>query len=91
MKIRKDLLDYNLSMKYIARINNVCDMTVRRKLISAMRDYLEFPNSLSRVISFDEFKADTDYGKYAFITNDLIHKKFLDVLPCRKKAYLRNF
>lgn len=27
------------------------------------------------VISFDEFKADTKEGKYAFVLNDPIHKK----------------
>lgn len=41
--------------------------------------------NLPRVISFDEFKADTAEGKYAFILNDPIHKKVLDILPSRKK------
>ena len=90
-KIRKDLLNYNLSMKYIAEINNVSDVEVRNELKFMMKDYPEFPNSLPRVISFDEFKADTNYGKYAFIMNDPIHKKTLDVLPCRKKDYLINY
>lgn len=78
-------------MTYIVKINNVCDMTVRRELISAMKDYPEVPNSLPKVISFDGFRAHTNYGKYAFIMNDLIHKKILDVLPCRKKDYLENY
>ena len=90
-KIRKDLLNYNLSMKYIAEVNNVSDVEVRNELKSMMKDYQEFPNSLPRVISFDEFKADTDYGKYAFIMNDPIHKKSLDVLPSRRKSYLINY
>ena len=90
-KIRKDLLNYNLSMKYIAEINNVSDVGVRNELKLMMKDYSEFPNSLPRVISFDEFKADTSYGKYAFIMNDPIHKKTLDVLPSRKKEYLMNY
>lgn len=90
-KIRKQLLNYNLSMKYIAEENNVSDVAVRNELKSMMKDYPEFPNSLPRVISFDEFKADTNYGKYAFIMNDPIHKKTLDVLPSRKKDYLINY
>ena len=90
-KIRKDLLNYNLSMKYIAEVNNVSDVEVRNELKIMMKDYPEFPNSLPRVISFDEFKADTNYGKYAFIMNDPIHKKTLDVLPSRKKEYLINY
>ena len=31
--------------------------------------------NLPRVISFDEFKADTRDGKYAFVLNDPIRKK----------------
>ena len=41
--------------------------------------------NLPRIISFDEFKADTNEGKYAFVLNDPIHKKVLDILPNRKK------
>ena len=31
--------------------------------------------NLPKVISFDEFKADTEEGKYVFVLNDPIHKK----------------
>lgn len=47
--------------------------------------------NLSRVISFDEFKADTRDGKYAFVLNDPIHKKVLDILSNRKKEYLIQY
>lgn len=47
--------------------------------------------NLPRVISFDEFKADTKEGKYAFILNDPIHKKVLDILPSRKKEHLIQY
>ena len=47
--------------------------------------------NLPRVISFDEFKADTKAGKYAFILNDPIHKKVLDILPERKKERLIQY
>lgn len=45
----------------------------------------EYQKNLPRIISFDEFKADTKEGKYAFVLNDPIHKKVLDILPNRKK------
>ena len=90
-KIRKDSLEYNLSIKYIAKINKVSDVTVRNELLEIMSDYPDNVKNLPRVISMDEFKADTNYGKYAFILNDPIHKKVLDVLPCRKKEYLINY
>ena len=47
--------------------------------------------NLPRVISFDEFKADTRDGKYAFVLNDPIHKKVLDILPNRKKECLIQY
>lgn len=41
---------------------------------------------LSKVISFDKFKADTREGNYAFTINDSIHKKVLNVLSNRKNV-----
>lgn len=90
-KILKDLSKYNLTLKYIAEENGVNDMTVRKILLNATSGYPERIRLLPRVISFDEFKADTKEGKYAFIVNDLIHKKALDVLPKRKKEYLIQY
>ena len=91
IKIRKDLLDYNLSLTYIAKSNNVTDMTVRRELLEAMSDYPEHLKLLPSMISFDEFKADTKEGKFAFVINDLLHKKTLDILPTRKKEDLIQY
>lgn len=90
-KILKDLLDYNLTIKYIGNNNGVSPGIVRKILKEAMSEYPEQVRLLPRVISFDEFKADTDYGKYAFIMNDPIHRKALDVLPSRKKEYLIQY
>ena len=90
-KILKDLLNYNLSIKYIAKENNVSSGSVRNILKNAMSEYPEHIRLLPRVISFDEFKADTKEGKYAFILNDPIHKKTLDILPSRKKEYLNQY
>ena len=90
-KILKDLLDYNLTIRYISINNNVSDYTVRSILKNAMSEYPEHLRLLPKVVSFDEFKADTSYGKYAFIVNDPIHRKALDVLPNRKKEYLIQY
>ena len=90
-KVLKDLLNYNLSIKYIASINNISPGSVRNILLNAMNEYPSHVKNLPRVISFDEFKADTNEGKYAFILNDPIHKKTLEVLPGRKKEYLINY
>lgn len=90
-KILMDLRDYNLSIKYIGEKNNVSDNTVRNILKNYMKDYPDHLRLLPSVISFDEFKADTRRGKYAFIVNDLLHKKVLDILPTRKKDDLIQY
>ena len=90
-KILKDLLNYNLSLKYIAEDNNVSAGTVRNILKNAMNNYPDHLKNLPKIISFDEFKADTEAGKYAFIINDPIHRKVLDILPNRKKEYLIQY
>ncbi len=91
IKIRKDLLDYNLPISYIADKNNVSDNEIRNILIDAMSDYPKNVKTLPQVISIDEFAAHTSHGKYAFIINDPIKKQTLDILPSRKKNYLMSY
>ena len=90
-KILLDLMDYNLSLKYIATHNDVSDNTVRNVLKNKMKDYPTNLKKLPSIISFDEFKADTRKGKYAFIVNDVLHKTVLDILPTRKKDDLIQY
>lgn len=89
-KVLKDLKQYSLSLKYIAEENNISDITVRNILKEYMKDYPKNFINLPMVTSFDEFKADTKEGKYAFVLNDPIHKETLDVLSNRKKNTLYN-
>lgn len=91
IKIRKDLLRPNFNIKQIAEDNNVSQDKVRSILKEAMSDYPDYLKTLPDVISLDEFKADTSYGKYACVVNDPIRKKILDVLPSRKKEYLLSY
>lgn len=91
IQIRKDLLDYTMTIKKIAEKNRVSEYIVKRELEEATITIPEYIKNLPRVISFDEFKADTKEGKYAFILNDPIHKKVLDILPKRKKEYLIQY
>lgn len=90
-KILIDLKDYNLSLKYIAKANNVSDNFVREVLKKQMENYPKQLRNLPRIISIDEFKADTKKGKYALVLNDPIHKKALDILPSRKKESLIQY
>lgn len=91
IQIRKDLLDYNLTINKIAEKNHVSKYTVRKELEEATEVIPNKRKNLPRVISFDEFKADTKEGKYAFILTDPIHRKLLDILSNRKKEYLIDY
>lgn len=91
IQIRKDLLDYNMTIDKIATKNHVSKYIVRKELEEATELIPDFQKNLPKVVSFDEFKADTKEGKYAFILNDPIHKKVLDVLPSRKKERLIQY
>ena len=91
IQIRKDLLEYNLTIEYIAKKNHVSKYIVRNELLEATSTIPDHIKNLPKVISFDEFKADTNKGKYAFILNDPMHKKVLDILPSRKKEYLIQY
>ena len=72
--IRKDLLNKSMTIYEIARQNNVSEYTVRKELKIIMKDHSGSIKILPKIISFDDFKADTSYGKYAFIVNDPIYK-----------------
>ena len=85
IQIRKDLMDYNFTIEAIAKKNHVSKYIVRKELEEATALIPKYRKNLPSVISFDEFKADTKEGKYAFILTDPIHKKVLDVLKSRKK------
>lgn len=91
IQIRKDLMDYNLTIEAIAKKNHVSKYIVRKELEEATALIPKYRKNLPSVISFDEFKADTKEGKYAFILTDPIHKKVLDVLKSRKKEYLIQY
>ena len=78
-------------MLYIAEINNVSSDKVRNILIEAMSDYPKYVKTLPDIISLDEFKADTKEGKYAFIMNNSIRKRTLDILLNRRKEYLIGY
>ncbi len=84
-KVLKDLKQYNLSLKYIAEENNISDNTVRNILKEHTKDYPKNIINLPRVITFDEFKADTTEGKYAFKLNAPIHKKVWMYFQIEKK------
>ncbi len=91
IQIRKDLLDYNMTIDKIAAKNHISKYIVRKELEEAASIIPDYQKNLPKVISFDEFKADTKAGKYAFILNDPIHRKVLDILPSRKKERLIQY
>ncbi|WP_027399718.1 ISL3 family transposase [Anaerovorax odorimutans] len=70
------------SLTDIANNHNVSTSTVYRSLQKV--DNINLPNTLPSVLSFDEFKANTSEGKYAFLVVDPINKSILEILSDRK-------
>ena len=64
---------------------------MKKELLDIDSGIPKYIKNLLAVISFDEFKGDTKSGKYAFILNDPIHNKVLDILPERKKECLIQY
>jgi len=88
-KLHLDLRD-NVSFKYVGKINNVSTTYVRNKFKKEI-NYFSYEKYFPKIISFDEFKADTDRGKYSCIINDPINKKTIDILPTRKKEDIKKY
>ena len=76
------------SQTSVARRYNVSTSTVGRVI-----DYI--PNTqldeLPQVIAIDEFKGDTNYGKYQCIITDPVDSKVLDILPVRNEIRLKEY
>lgn len=87
-----DQLRKKQSRKEIANTLGVSESSVGRWM-----NLLEFgrPAQLPQVLSIDEFRGNTEYGKFQCILTDPVHKKIVDVLPTRYHAqiydYLRAF
>ena len=48
-------------------------------------------SSFSNIICIDEFKANTEYGKYAHIIGDPVSGEIIDILPKRTQEYLFSY
>lgn len=48
-------------------------------------------NELTEIICIDEFKANTEHGKYAFIMGDPVTGNIIDILPSRKQEYIYHY
>lgn len=75
------------SMASVANRANVSVPTVCRVF-----KYISYSNlKLPCVLSIDEFKGNTNAGKYQCIITDPQHKNVLDILPNRELAYLSDY
>ena len=87
-----DCMKTNRSRKDIARDMNVSPSTMTRWL--RLMEYGK-PSRLPKVLSIDEFKGNTEYGKFQGILTDPEHHRVLDILPTCKESefyeYLRAF
>lgn len=86
------MLGLKQSRKDIALQLGVSPSTITRWL--HLRDYTK-PSLLPEIMSIDEFKGDTEYGKFSCILTSPLNKQVLDILPTRYSsqiyAYLQGF
>ena len=86
------MLSYKQSRKDIAQSLGVSESTVGRWL---MLTDCSKPRLLPKVLSIDEFKGDTEYGKFQCILASPVDKRIVDILPTRYSSqlydYLRTF
>lgn len=86
------MLKYKQSCKDIATLLGVSPSSVNRWLQFASSHK---PNRLPTVLSIDEFRGNTEFGKFQCILTSPTEKRILDVLPTRYSAniceYLRSF
>lgn len=82
-----DQLRNLVSIKSVAEATNVSVSTVTRLL-----DTVSYPApSLPECISIDEFKGNTDAGKYQCILTDARKHRILDILPDRTQSHLSSY
>jgi len=82
-----DLLKNLVSIKSVAETTNVSTSTVTRLL-----DTVNYTTpSLPECLSMDEFKGNTDAGKYQCILVDAKKHRVLDILPDRTQSHLSSY
>ena len=81
-------LETKLSRKELASMMGVSPSTVARWMT-----LLEFgkPDRLPTVLSIDEFKGNTDYGKFQCILTDPMKRKVVDILPTRYHSRIYEY
>lgn len=78
-----------LSMKEISNIHNISVSSTNRVLSNI--PLVKSAHTLPAVLSFDEFRANTNYGKYAFMVVDPINSEIIDILGDRRITTLLNY
>jgi len=82
-----DQLRNLVSIKSVAETTNVSVSTVTRLL-----DTVNYtPHSLPECLSIDEFKGNTDAGKFQCILTDAKKHRIFDILPDRTQHHLSNY
>lgn len=81
-------LQYKCSRKDIARRLGISQSTVARwmRLVDCGK-----PSKLPKVLSIDEFRGNTDAGKFQCILTSPREKSVVDILPNRSSAYILDY
>lgn len=83
-----DLLRDTITLKLVARKTNLSVSTVSRILDDVS---YSLNSTLPKVIAIDEFKGNTDAGKYQCILTDPKKSQILDIMPDRTQSHLSHY
>lgn len=79
---------YKQSFKDISKSLNISEPMVSKIFI----DHVSISrHRLTETLCFDEFRATTDAGKYAFIIGDPVSGEIIDIIKSRTKDFLQNY
>ena len=81
-----DILRSPISYTEVAKRTNTSTNTVIRAFDDVNYSNKEIPE----VLGIDEFKSNTEYGKYSVILTDIENKKLVDIVESRTGEYLKR-
>lgn len=76
------------SFKDISKTTNLSESMVSKIFVNHVSIAR---NSLTETLCFDEFRATTDAGKYAFIIGDPISGEIIDIIKTRTRDFLESY
>lgn len=89
--IRLKVIQEVKSKQAFKDIANRCNISSTATIATFVDSVSISRNQLTEIICIDEFKANTEFGKYAFIMGNPITGEIIDILPSRTQEYIYHY